>query len=400
MRSSVFSEVISKGGFFFIFPGYFVYWYLFVSGAIPKFLGGYAPVMSMLCAACLFFTILLTNAKCNWLDAALAMFLIALVVVAYWNAAHGASSIVVESYLSMGVQWAALYLLFRSINFDNRWVIVLRVSLAIMLAFVVNYGITGGFVLSGVGEISSGLPTYQDFGVYLALCSIALLSLERKIAMRSIVFILSLVSLILLGSRSELILFLIGAGVVELVQSRKTHVLLTATLASAAAYVGVLFIDEAETNRIAFWVSMMAQGEGIFLDPLREAVNENGLKIIGDNPVFGAFAYYGPGEYAHNVLSLWADFGIGLFFLYIVMFVGTLVVFVRYQSMSSIGRSIGFPIGLWMATGTLLVVAKSFGYPAVPVLLGVASCMLNRTRSLCTKPSLAAGQAESGHSKS
>jgi len=53
----------------------------------------------MLCAACLVFTILLTNIKCNWLDVALAMFLITKVIIAYWNAAHGASGIVIESYM-------------------------------------------------------------------------------------------------------------------------------------------------------------------------------------------------------------------------------------------------------------------------------------------------------------
>jgi len=159
----------------------------------------------------------------------------------------------------------------------------------------------------------SGLPTYQNFGVYLALCSIAQLSLELRIAMRSIVLILSLV---LLGTRSEVLLF--------------------------------------------------------------------------------ACTSYGPGEYAYNVLSLWADFGIGLFLSYIVMFIGALVVFVRYQSTSSNGIPIGYPIGLWVATGIPLVVAKSFGYPAVPVLLGVASYMLNETINLSVKPSLAAVQAQSG----
>jgi len=372
--------IASKLVFALIFPGFFIYWHLVVSGWIPKFLGGYAPAISLLCAVILVSVALMKGLRVNWIDSALTIFLSVIVIIAFWHSGHGAPAAVVESYLSMVVQWVALYLLFRSVSFDDRWLVVLRVSLLIMLAFVVNYGIMGGFLLTGAGASSLGLPTYQDFGLYLAFSAMALMSLERNIAIRGVVFVLSLVSLVLLGSRSELMLYLVGAAIIAVVQTKKSHAAIIASVAAAAVYVGMLLVDEVETNRIAFWVSMIAQGEGLYQDPLRAAVNENGLRVIGNHPFLGAFAYYPPGEYAHNLLSLWAEFGVGLFLLYLVMFVGALVVFIQYRSSYPVGVSFGFALGLWVATALLLVVAKSFGYYVVPVLLGSASYLLSSQR--------------------
>jgi hypothetical protein len=42
----------------------------------------------------------------------------------------------------------------------------------------------------------------------------------------------------------------------------------------------------------------------------RQHLSQNALRTISENPVFGDFASYPDGHYAHNVLCAWVDFGL------------------------------------------------------------------------------------------
>jgi hypothetical protein len=42
----------------------------------------------------------------------------------------------------------------------------------------------------------------------------------------------------------------------------------------------------------------------------RQHFSQNALQTISENPVFGDFASYPDGHYAHNVLCAWVDFGL------------------------------------------------------------------------------------------
>jgi hypothetical protein len=322
-------------------------------------------------------------------------------LTSYLNGAHGASPAIVESYLSMTIQWTALFLLFRSFPIDAGSVVLLRVSLLVMLVFVANYGITGAFLLAGPTSSTSEAPTYQDFGVYLAVLALAVVSLETSFSLRALVTLLSLGGLLLLGSRSELVLFLVGAGVIWLSEAKPSHGLAVAGVSAGLVYLGASYLADLEGNRVVYWVSAILDGGSIDSDPLRKAFNDDGVATIGQHPLLGSFAYYSPGGYAHNVLSLWAEFGVGPFVLYVAVFVGILVVVLRSDGVrAGLPLPVGLFVGYWLGTAVLLISAKSFGYYVVPMLLGLASqVLLSRSKQRRSAARRVAGAARSSPSR-
>ena len=378
MVRSAFSRGAAKLAFVLIFPGFFLYWHLVITGVTPRFLGGYAPFAASVGSIGLLIAGAARRTAVNWIDVAVAGFLALVLLTSYLNGAHGAPPAIVESYLSMTIQWTALFLLFRSFPIDAGSVVLLRSSLLVMLVFVANYGIIGAFLLAGPAGSASGVPTYQDFGVYLSIVALAVLSLERSFALRTLVTLLSLGGLFLLGSRSELVLFLMVAGVIWLSAGKLLHGLAVAGVVAVLVYLGTLYLTDLEASRVVYWVSILLEGGGINSDPLRKAFNEQGVATISQHPVLGSFAYYPPGEYAHNVLSLWADFGVGIFALYVVMFVGILVAVLRaHGARAALPLPFAFFFGVWLGTAVLLIAAKNFGYFVVPMLLGAASQVLH-----------------------
>jgi hypothetical protein len=355
-----------------------LYWHLVITGVTPRFLGGYAPFAASVGSIGLLIAGAARRTAVNWIDVAVVGFLALVLLTSYLNGAHGAPPAIVESYLSMTIQWTALFLLFRSFPIDAGSVVLLRVSLLVMLVFVANYGITGAFLLAGPAGSVNGVPTYQDFGVYLSIVALAVLSLERGFALRTLVTLLSLGGLLLLGSRSELVLFLIVAGVIWLSEGKLLQGLAVAGVVAVLVYLGTLYLTDLEASRVVYWVSILLEGGGIDSDPLRKAFNEQGVATISQHPVLGSFAYYPPGEYAHNVLSLWADFGVGIFALYVVMFVGILVAVLRaHGARAALPLPFALFFGVWLGTAVLLIAAKNFGYFVVPMLLGAASQVLH-----------------------
>lgn len=378
MVRSAFSRGAAKLAFVLIFPGFFLYWHLVITGVTSRFLGGYAPFAASVGSIGLLIAGAARRTAVNWIDVAVVGFLALVLLTSYLNGAHGAPPAIVESYLSMTIQWTALFLLFRSFPIDAGSVVLLRVSLLVMLVFVANYGITGAFLLAGPAGSVNGVPTYQDFGVYLSIVALAVLSLERGFALRTLVTLLSLGGLLLLGSRSELVLFLIVAGVIWLSEGKLLQGLAVAGVVAVLVYLGTLYLTDLEASRVVYWVSILLEGGGIDSDPLRKAFNEQGVATISQHPVLGSFAYYPPGEYAHNVLSLWADFGVGIFALYVVMFVGILVAVLRaHGARAALPLPFALFFGVWLGTAVLLIAAKNFGYFVVPMLLGAASQVLH-----------------------
>jgi hypothetical protein len=373
------SSVLTKYGFLMLFVGFFVYWAAVSAGVVPRFLGGFAPAMSALCIG-LFIagTVSRGFAVVNRLDVGMLVFMTLLAFLTGWGFAFRSRIDVLESNVSMLLQWGALYLVFRGIEISRSSLRIFLFSIVAMGFFIVRSFLDGlSQPLFYVDPES--LPTYQAYGFYFAIAALLALAVAESVALRAVVVVGSLALLVIVGSRSELVLFTVGFVVIALRRLSLSSLAIQVAIVVSGGALLVPLAEFVEGNRIVWWFNLWREQGELVGDPLRPILNEEGVRMIGEHPLMGSFAYYEPGQYAHNILSLWAEFGMLPFLLYCALLCVAFWAFIKAPARRCDGDGAAdFGLAVLVGGVVLLVAAKSYGYFTVPVALGVASAMLKR----------------------
>jgi hypothetical protein len=246
--------------------------------------------------------------------------------------------------------------------------------LAVMLAVIFSNLAEGALVLG-----DAGLPvgdrerfaTYQDFALLTLVTAVLLAGLTRTAAYRLAIFACAVVALFFTGARNEFLGLMLAGAVLELSLSRKRWIVLSCALAIFATVlmIGSEYSDLIPNNRVMDLVANNAEGTVTERQQMLNAA----LRTLERHPVLGQYGSYLPGEYAHNVVSVWVDFGIpGLLWLIGLLFWPSLLLARdRLPRTASATAHRATCIAFFAVTVASLIFTKMFAYLLVPIALGI-----------------------------
>lgn len=366
-----------------IFPGFFVYHVSVASGLLAPVLRGYSAAAALLSMPALAFAYLVGARLVGALDALFFGFLAFVVAVTLAGYARAADSGIVVSYLAVVPQWLALYLTARLLDVDALHArTAFRVSFLAMVVLVAVNATQGSFLLAALQFAIAdreNLATYQDFALLLLGAMTLAAAGFNTVGWRVATYLGALVALFLTGARSEFLALFVVAFTIELIRARRRWLVVTLgamAIAAIAMLVQSLLYLFPE-NRVADLVVNRAEGSLSQRATLLNAA----LQTISEHPLAGDFASYLPGEYSHNLLSVWVDFGVvGIFWLLLLLVWLAFDLVARQRTQ---GSQVGYlsAVSLLTAAVTLLMTAKSFTYPLLPFAIGLCANVQGR-RSL------------------
>lgn len=228
------------------------------------------------------------------------------------------------------------------------------------------------------GSFSDVLPNYQL--VSLSILFLGLLILRSNIKFKSLIFFSCFVMVYLTGGRSEFFgsaitlvyIYLLILLVVFLkrfsLHRNQVNIFIVVFLTAIVlfSYIGknsdtlnnrnfqILELDKASS-----WVA-------------RENIKKNNSKFIYDSPVLGSFGSHfsmGKGSYTHNWISVWQQYGIFMFILY-VFILSYPVVKLSYLYLKYEINEMLLPLALSFYCLLLVVVSKSFTWSYAGLSIG------------------------------
>lgn len=363
-----------------LLPGFFVYNATVAAGVWPPVLRGYSTAAAVLMLPLLVPAYLLRPGAISPFDAAYFGFIGYVLLVAIAGHAAGADSTIVGSYLAVIPQWAAFYLVARLLNADDTRTRMLIVGSFVVMSMMVALNVSQGSlflaaIATVVGERET-LATYQDFAVRFLIVTALCAAITRSRVMRLVIFVTAAACLFVTGARSEFLALVVVVVVMEWCRARRPALMLLVTSALIAGSIIAVesIVSQFPDNRVVDLIENRAEGT----ISERKAMLSAAVSTIVDDPVLGQFASYLPGEYAHNLVSVWVDFGIlGLAWLLMLLAWPWLGLALHRRRFA---RDPGFlsAAGLFVTAFVLLLVAKAFFYTLVPFALGLYAALQRR----------------------
>lgn len=306
---------VAHCAFLLLFPGFFFYQTLLGIGAIPAFLGGYFTLVAMVLlvplAGALFYAVKRDKTYVTPLDLCLVLLAAYYLLVLAANFASGATVIIVERYVASVIFCFETYVIFRMIDFDDQHFLrIIVISLLIMSVITYYFSVGGFFFLQALGEAKdpASLATYQGFARSYIYTYLIVVAVTRSMLLRYLLYAVATTALFLNGARSEFsaIMFLIPA--VELYYAKQRLYAVFALLLLSVFLIGGVetIVNALPENRILQLLDLSHSSSAI----TRQRFTGDALRTIWSSPVFGNFASYPDGHYAHNVLTTWVDFGL------------------------------------------------------------------------------------------
>jgi hypothetical protein len=308
-------ERVIHFAFILLFPGFFFYQTLLGLGLIGAFLGGYFTLVALVLTPSLIFScraaVKAHKIVVSQLDLFCFLFIIYWCLILAINVAGGADTMIAQRHLQSIIFCVDTYIIFRMSNFNHKKLIVLLVvSLLVMSAITIYMSIDGFFYLQALGQAKNpeSLATYQGFARSYIYTYLIVVSLARSIGARFILYGLATTTLFLNGARSEFSAVLFSIPLIELYYTKHKLatiipivLVLMAFMMNAEAIVGML-----PENRTLQLLDLSHSTSAM----ARRNLSSDAWRTITENPIFGDFASYPDGHYAHNVLGAWVDFGI------------------------------------------------------------------------------------------
>lgn len=301
--------------FLLLFPGFFFYQTLIGMGVIGAVLGGYFTLVALVLALPLFFSYMSARKKNrNWVssfDLCLVLFIIYYSLVLAVNAMAGANPLIVERYVQSMIFCIETYIMFLMLDLkDNTFVRLALFSFLAMSVITFYLSVDGFFYLQSLGEAKDpdSVATYQGFARSYIYTHLILISVANSRPRRFLMYAFAVPALFLNGARSEFSAVLFLVPLIEVYYAKRRLLAILVFVSAVAVFWG-------SVEPIA---SMLPDNRTLQLLDLsnstsvaaREQLSSNALRTIAQSPIFGDFASYPDGHYAHNILCAWVDFGI------------------------------------------------------------------------------------------
>ncbi|MGJ7915474.1 hypothetical protein ACI48D_08360 [Massilia sp. LXY-6] len=352
--------------FLALFPGFFFYHFLLGTGRIRAFLGGYfSPVSLAFALPILVLYVRQFRKKRSHLlptELYYGGFLAFVVVVVVVNGVNGANQLIVVAHLFGVLYMANTFVMFKMLDFAHpevRYPAIL--CLLGMSAVIFSFSVDGVFRMDAMGLAldPSALSTYQGLArSYLVNC-LCVVAFTRSLPLRVFLYIIGVISLFLNTARSEFVALLFAIPFIEFYFA-KHKVLFAMVLALLATLITMhidLLLSMMPDNRIMELLDLSHSTSAI----ARRHLAELAIRTISSYPIFGDYASYAPGHYAHNILSAWVDLGIFgfLYLIALLVFPTVAMIICGYFSKNDDGDLV---LGFAMACVTILLLIKSHFY--------------------------------------
>jgi hypothetical protein len=365
--------------FLLLFPGFFFYHTLLGMGTIGAFLGGYfSPI-----AALVTLPVLLVYAyqlkrdprRLALIDRFLFVFLSYFLLTVSVNAVAGANQLIVIKHVEEIVYWAIIFIIFKTIDFthpDFRRPAL--ISLLAMSAIIIILEQDGIFYLGALGlsHNEESLATYQGFSRSYLFTFIVVVAFTASAWLRLALYCLAAVALFLNTARSEFVALIFVIPIVEIYFSRQklAFILGIALLAIVVAMYFDEIVAALPDNRILELLDLSQSTSA----NKRHHLTEYALHTLSISPIFGDYASYPPGLYAHNVLSAWVDLGLfGMIFLLALVILPTIFMAVQDFFPARPSGYFVLPFSISCMAILLLLTAHYFTDMLIPAALGAFS---------------------------
>lgn len=366
IRRSRFERVTLTAAYLALFPGFFFYHFLLGTGRIRAFLGGYFAPVSLAFAlpiVVLYIRQLLRNrSRLLPTEMYYGVFLSFILVVVIVNGLNGANRVIAIANLLGVLYMANTFVMFKMLDFAHP-----EVRYPAILCLLGMSGVIFGFSVDGVFRMDamglaldpSALSTYQGLArSYLVNC-LCVVAFTRGLALRAFLYLIGAMSLFLNTARSEFVALLFAIPFIEFYFA-KHKMLFAIVLALLATLITMNFdhlLSMMPDNRIMELLDLSHSTSAI----ARRHLAELAVRTISTYPIFGDYASYAPGHYAHNILSAWVDLGIFgfLYLIALLIFPTVSMTICGYFSENYDGDLV---LGFAMACVTILLLVKSHFY--------------------------------------
>lgn len=320
-------------GFFIIFPFFIFYHTLISFGIINPIFGSLLGSASFLIVLIFIISYLdLKRAKVSRINKYEFIVWTFYLYILFWATfnfvLHGHYYYIEASFnqviASLGVS-LSLYLIGKYIYIEKTKVLIL-VSFSVFLVFLFIYTVITGkfnFMPNRVGGAEEVVATYQSFsGLILVMGLIALVITGHRMG-QLVVFLSSVIIIFYLGSRSELVAYVLGAIVYFIYFTSIKHKIYMYIFLIISMF--LLFVISIDLSYLSdSRVLELADVDNSSSWNSRMDLNQVAIQQVLDSPFIGFFGghtyYFGTtGSYAHNIISSWVSFGFIGFFLYFIL---------------------------------------------------------------------------------
>lgn len=310
--------LVAMGAFATLYPAFFLYHFAVGKTWIPPVLMGlYGPATLIILPFALI--AIFANIRRLLNNLVGALFILLYVYAVIWvsilgyalPSSHLPNAVNIQ-YLSLLVSWATLfftglYLSFKEKFFER----VVLAGWAIMGLIVLTNIDTSYAMFAYRDSTSPEVASYQGMARSFFFTSLYLVAVMR----RGLLYLglPTFVVLFLIGARSEMISFVCVVAALVVLHSRKRPaVSIGAVVAGSAA--SAWFLTSAQMNISSRQLLIFDLGGDTSWNS-RQAMTEFAAQQIYENPIVGVYGghylygFGGLGSGAHNILSVWVDFG-------------------------------------------------------------------------------------------
>lgn len=363
--------------FLVLFPLFFVYHYGAAQAWFPLLLGGlFGPATIVFLAPLLFGAAVLINRQPLFVRAGGSPVFVALLLWSFlWLFGHvvvDPSSPAHAQLLATLVTWMALFSLGILLPLNSR--LFTRLSW-------ISWGLIASMCLFGAQSASlmitsgiEGTATYQGLARSMAVTSCFVVATASRLWLRIAVALLSVVSLFVIGARSELYGFIGAYLAVEFLLNRKSlggRLSLIAALSLVALLV-TTNLDVLSSSRQLQVLRLTESSSWM----ARDQLNDVAIQQILRNPFSGAYGghwtFGSGGDYAHNALSAWVSLGLIGFALYVGLGLLSGLASLRALTTTPTSRVARMSALMNVSTLLLIVLAKPMFWVVPPLAWGLA----------------------------
>ena len=298
-------------------------------------------------------------------------FLTYFVLVVGFNLLIGTDIAIAKTLLAVTPQFLVLFIVVKLVNpqiprFRN-WVTLLYVLLTLLIFLNIQ---DGQFVVATADArlTEDRLADYQSYAFVYLVISIYIVTGLRSRTKRFAIYTSALAALFLNGARSEFVGFFMCIPIIELCLSKYKSVFLILGIAAITTSIILLpiILELLPENRVLMILKEYKQDDSVIE---RQNMAQLAWDTISSYPIFGSFASYKPGEYAHNIISVWVDLGLLGFTIFVLLIVIPVAdMMLRFGKQSNNSDFI-LAFCLLLLVVLLTTMAKHFTYQLLPVAL-------------------------------
>jgi hypothetical protein len=282
-----------------------------------------------------------------------------------------------RNYVGSIISWIMLFMLGRSVPVYSKGLTSLAwVVLAGMVVLTVANTENGAFTPA---QSPDTYATYQAYALVVAIVSFVLLYEVKRAVLFWIIAVSAVILFAILGSRSEMVAALLAILVVVNLRRISASKLILHIGAGAALVAAFIALTSTGWNRL---VNLVDEGAASAISSRFDASRE-ALATIARYPLTGDFASYPAGFYAHNILSVWVDFGLVGIVLYSVLLFVSIWALLLGAPAALRERKTVVAVALWWFCAVLLLLTKAGDYFIVPFVMGLIAshCAIRSPRT-------------------